>query len=250
MSVETVSLVIPAYNEEKTLAQILDKVLKIEFHDQSKKEIVIVNDCSKDSTQKIAEDYASKHDFIKVINNEMNLGKSQSVRKGIVATTGDWVVIQDADLEYDPEDIVFLYEQMKRHGCDVSYGNRFGLDNGVIYLKNFLGNIFLSIVSNLFTMMRIRVFIPDMEVCYKMVRGDIMREVGATISAKSNFGFEPEITAKLSRYHINNDSRDHHLRFICLPIKFYPRTIEEGKKMKAFRDGFKALYEIVRYNLF
>lgn len=240
------SYVIPAYNESKTLEEIVEKVLEVELPDNYQKEIVIVNDCSKDTTLKIAKELESKHPSVKVIDNTINLGKTQSVKKGILTTTGDYVVIQDADLEYDPEDTAFLLTQLLKNDCDVAYGNRFGIDNGMIYVQNFYGNIFISLVSSIFTSYRLRVIITDMEVCYKMVKGDVIREIAPSIESKSNFGFEPEITARLSRYKKN----DNRLKFIVLPIKYHPRTVAEGKKMKALEDGFKALIEIIKFNLF
>jgi glycosyltransferase involved in cell wall biosynthesis len=238
------SIIIPIYNEEKTLSQLLDKVLAINLPENYQKEIILCNDFSKDSSGQIIQDYCNKFNFIKSIENKKNLGKTQTVKQGLLASTGDFVVIQDADLEYDPQDIVYMLEQGLKKDCDVIYGNRFGQYNGVIYWKNFLGNLFLSIFSNLFTITRIRVFIPDMEVCYKMIRGSLIREIAPQIESKSNFGFEPEITARLGQY-----SKNDHLKFLILPISYHPRSVAEGKKMKAFEDGSKALWEIIKFNL-
>lgn len=239
------SIIIPAYNEQTSLETLAIKVTKVILPENYKKEIIIINDCSKDKTLEIARNLESKYSEIKVLNNDINLGKSQTVRKGILNSTGDFVVIQDADLEYNPEDISFLLGQLIKNNCDVAYGNRFGIYNGVIYTQNFIGNLLLSLISNLFTIFRIRVVIPDMEVCYKMIRGDVAREIAEGLKATSNFGFEPEITAKLSRYKMDGE----HLKFIVLPISYIPRSLEEGKKMSAFKDGFKALVEIIKYNL-
>lgn len=241
---QTLSIVVPIYNEEKTLTQLLDKVLEIDLPESYQKEIILCNDCSKDSSQQIIDDYCQKYDFIKSVKNPKNLGKTQTVKQGLLKSTGDWVVIQDADLEYDPQDLVDMLREGLKKNCDVVYGNRFGQYNGVIYWKNFLGNLFLSIISNIFTIKRIRVFIPDMEVCYKMFKGKIIREIAPKITATSNFGFEPEITARLGHY-----SKKDHLKFLILPISYHPRSIEEGKKMNAVKDGIKALFEIVRFNL-
>lgn len=240
------SIVVPCFNEEKFLPRILSKLVDLELPTDFDKEIIVVNDCSTDASADILKDFQQRYEFIFVLENSQNLGKTQSVKKGILASKGDWVVVQDADLEYNPEDIVFLLEQALKHKCDVAYGNRFGLYNGVIYWPNFLGNLFLSLLSNLFTIWRTRVFISDMEVCYKLVKGEILRDLAASISSTSNFGFEPEITAKLSRYKVGQEC----LKFIVLPVRYQPRSIQEGKKMKAFKDGFKALLEILRYNLF
>lgn len=240
------SIVIPAYNESATLHTIIDKVLNVKLPKDFEKEIIIVNDCSKDSTLGIAEDLAKKHSSIRVLSNPVNSGKTQTVKYGLMESKGDYVVIQDADLEYEPEDFALILELMLKHGCDVGYGNRFGLNNGVIYWKNFIGNILLSSISNLFTIRHNRVFIPDMEVCYKMVRGDIIRKIAPTIESRSNFGLEPELTAKLSRFRKDNSF----LKFVIVPIRYFPRSVEQGKKMKAFEDGFKALGEIVKFNVF
>jgi len=243
----TLSIIIPAYNEEKTLAQIVLKVLAINLPEGFQREIIICDDCSTDRTNPIATDLANQYPVIKLLRNSKNLGKTQTVRRGLLASSGDFVIIQDADLEYDPEDIVFLLQETLRHQADVCYGNRFGKYNGVIYLQNFYGNLFLSAISSLFTSYRLRVVIPDMEVCYKLIRGDVARELAPHITATSNFGFEPEITARLSRYKKPDGSC---LRFLVLPISYFPRSVAEGKKMKAFRDGIKALWEIVKFNLF
>jgi len=240
------SIIIPAYNEEATLEKIVNKVIELRLPENYQKEVIIVNDSSKDKTLKIAKDLEIIHPEVQVLDNSVNLGKSQAVRKGILNSAGDFVVIQDADLEYNPEDISFLLEQIIKNNCDVAYGNRFGIYNGVIYTQNFIGNLFLSSISSIFTTIRLRVVIPDMEVCYKMIRGDVARDIAVNLKAKSNFGFEPEITAKLSRYLIE----DKHLKFIVLPISYNPRSLEEGKKMSAFKDGFKALLEIIKFNLF
>lgn len=242
----TLSVVVPAYNEAKTIIEILDQLHRLQFQPPATLEIIVVNDASRDETARLVEEYREDYPQVRLLNNSTNLGKSQSVRRGILATTGEYVVIQDADLEYNPQNLVFMYQQMLAGGFDVCYGNRFGKDNGMIYRKNFYGNLLLSFFSNLFTIRRVRVSIPDMEVCYKMARGDILREIARTIESRSNFGFEPEVTAKLSRYKKNSAQPP---SFLVLPIDYKPRTYEEGKKMKAFRDGFKALGEIIKYNL-
>lgn len=236
------SFVVPAYNEEKTLEEIIRRVLSLDLD----LEIIIVNDASKDNTLRIAEDIAATNSKVKVLNNERNLGKSQSVREGILATVGDYIVIQDADLEYDPNEVVELFKMAENENLDVVYGNRFGKHNKVIYWQNYIGNKGLSAISNIFTFFRIWVWIPDMEVCYKLIRGGIARDIAKNIDSKTNFGFEPEITAKLSRY----KKEGKHLSFKVMPISYFPRSIAEGKHMKAIEDGFKALLEILKFNLF
>ncbi|MCX8035295.1 MAG: glycosyltransferase family 2 protein [Candidatus Dojkabacteria bacterium] len=239
------SIIMPAYNEEKTLRAIVEKVIEVKLPDGFEKEIIIVNDCSKDKTKEIAEELAKTYNNIILTNNPQNMGKSQSVRNGILKSTGDVVIIQDADLEYEPSDFAEMLKMMIENGYDVVYGNRFGRSNKVIYWQNYFGNLFLSFISNIFTFPRIKTYIPDMEVCYKMVRGDVLREIAQNITSKSNFGFEPEVTAKLSKYKITGRP----LKFGIYPIYYYARSIADGKKMKAIEDGIKALKEIVHYNI-
>ncbi len=241
----TLSLVIPVYNEEKTLEILVQKVLAVSLPKNISKEIILVNDGSKDKSGEIMDQLAKKYPEIKSYHNQKNAGKTQTVKNGISYTTGDYVVIQDADLEYEPNELIDLLNLMLEKNLDVVYGNRFGKKNKVVYWQNYIGNKALSFFSNVFTYPRIKVYIPDMEVCYKMTKGDIARELGSTIKSTSKFGLEPEITAKLSKYKLN----DKHLKFGIVPISYYPRTIAEGKKMSAFSDGLKALKEIIQYNL-
>lgn len=236
------SIVIPIWNEEKTLDKILGELLSQDWGDTI--EIVLVDDGSKDKSPEISSKYARDYKNIKFFRNERNLGKSQTVKHGILNTKGDYVVIQDADLEYDVGELCQMFHLIKEKDIDVLYGNRFGKRNKIIYYHNYIGNYFLSIISNLFTYPRIRVYIPDMEVCYKMAKGDVFRKLGEKIVSTSNFGFEPEITAYFSKYKLNGQ----HLRFGIFPISYKPRTMSEGKKMKAFSDGIKALIEIFRFN--
>ena len=239
---------IPAYNEQKTLALIVKKVLAVRFDVPVQLEIIIVNDCSRDDTLRIAQNLAEKHHNIRVINNERNLGKSQTLRRAILAISddADYVVCQDADLEYDPQDLAFMVQRLVKEKYDVAYGNRFGHYTEVLYKRNFYGNLFLSQFSALFTTPRIKVLLPDMEVCYKMIRADVAKNVAKKIRAKSNFGIEPEMTARLSKYTIKGK----HLKFVITPTNYFPRSIEEGKKMRAMRDGLRATLEVIRYNLF
>ncbi len=233
------SLVIPAYNEEKTLKEIVAKVQnslnQIDF------EIIIVNDYSKDSTLEIIKELTDKFPNIKYISNQENLGKTQSVKFGILATKGDYVCIQDADLEYDPSDLNRLFIYAVKNDLDLVYGNRFGYKNEVVYWANYIGNRFLSFVSSIFTGFRANMWVNDMEVCYKLAKGDIYREIAKTIKSKSTFGLEPELTAKFSKIK--------GIKFGQLPIQYFPRTAQEGKKMNAIKDGFMALAEIGYFNL-
>jgi glycosyltransferase involved in cell wall biosynthesis len=238
------SIIIPAYNEEKYIQTLLQKVIDLVPVNNLEKEVIIINDSSKDKTWEIIQDFKSKYNYIIALNNEVNLGKSQTVKKGILASTGDFVIIQDSDLEYEPLEINDLLTKLFEGNYDVVYGNRFGKKNRVIYWQNYVGNIALSAFSNLFTFFRIKTWVPDMEVCYKLMKGDIIRSIAATIESKSTFGLEPEITAKLSRYKIDNRN----LKFGIVPISYFPRSFAQGKKMNGVRDGIKALKEIIYFN--
>jgi glycosyltransferase involved in cell wall biosynthesis len=243
---QKISFVIPAYNEAATITDLITKVEMVDLGAGLEKEIVIVNDGSKDNTWEVISNYKEDQKF-KLLNNEQNLGKSQTVRKGILATTGDLVVIQDADLEYDPENLRQFVQLILNGEADVVYGNRFGKQNKIIYIQNWIGNTFLSFVSAIFTGLRAGIWPRDMEVCYKMMQGEVFRDIAKQITATSRFGLEPEITARMAKYRKADGS---HLKFKQVPIDYYPRTIAAGKKMNAVSDGLKALWEIVKYNLF
>jgi glycosyltransferase involved in cell wall biosynthesis len=245
MKKKLLSFVIPAYNEASTIEKLLIKVIKLELPGKYMKEILVVDDGSKDDTVKVVTKLAKKYKELSLLKNPENVGKTQTVKNGIAKTTGDYVVIQDADLEYDPNDIVTMFEKTLNNELDVAYGDRFGGNNGMRYPSFFLGNKLVTFVSNVFTFPRIRKWIPDMEVCYKLVRGNIMRELGKTITATSSFGLEPEITAKLARYKVGSKP----LKWGIFPISYFPRSVEEGKKIR-YTDGLKAIIEIVKYNLF
>ncbi len=241
------SIIIPAYNEAKTILQILEVVSNLELNLQ--KEIFVIDDGSKDNTLEIAKNFAEQNEQygveFKILKNEKNMGKTQTVKRGILESTGDLVVVQDADLEYDPKDLIKFVEKFKENPeIDFIYGNRFAKKFENKYLKFYLGNRFITLVSNTFTMFR-GLRVGDMETCYKMAKGEIFRDIGETIVSKSVFGLEPELTAKFIKYKKNGQK----LKYAEIPISYYPRSIEEGKKMKV-SEGFKALYEIVKFNVF
>lgn len=242
---KTLSIIVPVYNEEKTLEILVRKVLSVEFPTNVNIEVILVNDGSKDSSGLIMDKLAEEFSNVKSFYNEKNSGKTQTVKNGISYSTGEIVVIQDADLEYEPNELPQLLKLIEENGVDVVYGNRFGKKNKVVYWQNYIGNIGLSFISNLFTYPRIKTYIPDMEVCYKMMPGSVAREIGKGIKSTSKFGLEPELTAKLSRY--NKEGKQ--LKFAVVPVSYFPRTIAEGKKMSAIRDGLKALKEIIIYNI-
>lgn len=237
------SIIIPAYNEEKTITELLRKVINVKWDRQTKVEIIIINDCSKDNTLQMIKKFRFNTNFI-IIDNKVNLGKSRSVAKGIIKSSGDYVIIQDADLEYNPNDIKMLLNKCIDKKFDFVYGNRFAGKNKLLYKSFYIGNKGVTFVSNIFTFPKLKKIIPDMEVCYKLIKGDIARDIASKLTAKSNFGFEPEVTARLANYKINGK----HLNFEILPISYFPRTIEQGKKIR-WKDGFKAIGEIVKYNI-
>ena len=232
----SLSVVIPVYNEEATIDQILTAVSAQNLVT----EIVIVDDCSKDnSAEKIKQTVdrlCSERSDLKVtfLQNEKNQGKGNSLRKGFQHVTGDVIVIQDADLEYNPQDYTALIKPIAEGQADVVYGSRFiGGTHRVLYFWHYLGNKMLTLLSNMFSNLNL----TDMETCYKMCR----REILESIEFKSNrFGFEPEFTAKVARAG---------LRIYELPISYYGRTYDDGKKI-TWRDGLAAIYHIIRYNIF
>ncbi len=245
---KTLSIVIPLYNEESTIEELLKKVSSIKLPNKMEKEIIIVDDCSKDSSKELVErfvDADEKNNKYVLLRNTRNKGKSQTVKKGVLASTGQLVVTQDADLEYDPKDLSrFVKTFIEDQNIDVIYGNRFNSKNKFTNGIHSLGNRFVTVMSNTFT--GPRGFAPkDMETCYKMVRGDIMRSIFKTLESKSNFGLEPEVTAKLARYRKNNGKR---LNFKQMDIYYKPRSISQGKKMRWFKHGFEAFLEIIYFN--
>ena len=245
---EKISIIIPVYNEEKTVSQIIEKVKKLKFPKKIKKEIIIVNDASTDKSMtfinKSIKNPPEDTEFI-VLENKRNKGKSQTVKKGILNSTGDLVVVQDADLEYDPRDLVkFVKIFLADPYLDVIYGNRFNKSNKFNSLIHSLGNRTVTFLSNLFT--RPEGFAPrDMETCYKMVRGPIMRGIFGSLESTSNFGLEPETTAKLARYRKVGGEK---LKFKDVDIYYKPRNFAEGKKMRWFKHGFEAFLEILYFN--
>lgn len=223
------SVVIPVYNEESTITEIIDRVLNSPF----KKEIIVVDDGSTDNTRHILSEI--KHASIKVISHEMNSGKGSAVQTGFDAATGDIIVIQDADLEYNPDEYPILLNPVLSGKADVVYGSRFGGhgEHRVLYFWHYVGNRFLTLLSNMFTDLNL----TDMETCYKAFTRQALE--GIRINEK-RFGFEPEITSKIARKK---------LRIYEVPISYYGRTYEEGKKIN-WKDGFRALWCIFKYNLF
>jgi len=229
------SIVIPCYNEQSTIAKILEEVESVNLG-TTKKEIVVVDDCSKDNTRSILKKLSAKNKNLKLIFQDHNQGKGAALRRGFLETSGDVVVVQDADLEYDPQEYKRLLYPIERGHADVVYGSRFigGEPHRVIYYRNQVANKFLTWLSNIFTGLNL----TDMETCYKMMRGDLVRSIAKDLKAQ-RFGFEPEITARIAKRKVP---------VYEIGISYYGRSKEEGKKI-GLKDGLKAIYEIIYFNL-
>ncbi|MCH8545131.1 MAG: glycosyltransferase family 2 protein [Cryomorphaceae bacterium] len=233
----SLSIVVPVYNEEKTIHLILDKIREVTLLSNLKKEIVIVNDCSTDQSKNRLEQYASEHPDanIKLFNHVINKGKGAALHTGIAESKGDIIVIQDADLEYDPEEYNHLLKPILNGNADVVYGSRFmgGNPHRILFFWHSIGNKFLTFLSNALTNLNL----TDMETCYKMFRAPVVK----SLQLKENrFGFEPEVTAKISRIP--------GIRIYEVGISYYGRTYAEGKKI-GWRDGVRAIYCILKYNI-
>jgi glycosyltransferase involved in cell wall biosynthesis len=231
------SIVIPAYNEGATIHRILDKVRAVVLLNDIGKEIIIVNDASKDNTEEAILAYAQSFPElgIRYVCHEVNQGKGAALHTGIKTATGDFVIIQDADLEYDPQEYNILLQPVLSGFADVVYGSRFmgGKPHRVLFFWHSIGNRWLTTMSNMLTNLNL----TDMETCYKLFRREMVQSLKLV---ENRFGFEPEVTAKISR--VPN------VRIYEVGISYYGRTYEEGKKI-GWRDGFRAIWCILKYNL-
>jgi glycosyltransferase involved in cell wall biosynthesis len=232
------SIIIPAYNEGRTIHQILNKIKAVELIGNCTKEIVIVNDCSKDNTEEAIENYIKQNSDIKIsyFKHAINKGKGAAIHTGIKEAKGDYIIVQDADLEYDPTEFNILLKPVLDGFADVVYGSRFmgGKPHRILFFWHTLGNNMLTFLSNMLTNLNL----TDMETCYKLFRSDIIKNINLK---ENRFGFEPEVTAKVSRVK--------GVRIYEVGISYYGRTYEEGKKI-SWKDGFRAIYCIIKYNIF
>lgn len=231
------SIIIPAYNEAKTIHLILNKLKDVELVNQIQKEIIIVNDCSTDGTEEVLLDYISNNQNLPItyFKHAVNLGKGASLHTGISKATGEYLIIQDADLEYDPDEYNDLLKPVVKGFADVVYGSRFMGSNPhrILFFWHTIGNRFLTFMSNMCSNLNL----TDMETCYKLFKTDIIQKI---ILEEKRFGFEPEITAKIARVPA--------IRIYEVGISYYGRTYEDGKKI-GWKDGVRAIYSILKYGL-
>jgi glycosyltransferase involved in cell wall biosynthesis len=234
---DTLSIVIPVYNEARTIHQILDLLRGLELIHNIGKEIILVDDCSTDNSAAVIAAYAARYPELglRLLHHATNQGKGAALHTGIREATGDYVIVQDADLEYDPEEYNLLFKPILRGFADVVYGSRFmgGNPHRILFFWHSIGNAVLTFLSNMVTDLNL----TDMETCYKLFRRDLVQ--GLHLEEK-RFGFEPEVTAKLARVP--------GVRIYEVGISYYGRTYAEGKKI-GWRDGFRAIYCILKYGL-
>ena len=237
-SKKKLTILIPAYNEENTICTVLDKVNRVELINDLEKEIIIINDYSTDNTEATITNYLEQNssNHIRLLNHDKNRGKGAAIHTGIKEATGDYIIIQDADLEYNPMEYNILLKPMIEGIADVVYGSRFmgGHPHRVLLFWHSVGNSFLTLLSNMFTNLNL----TDMETGYKLFRTDQLQNLKLR---EKRFGFEPEVTAKISSLP--------NIRFYEVGISYYGRTYQEGKKIN-WKDGFRAIYCILKYNLF
>jgi glycosyltransferase involved in cell wall biosynthesis len=238
MSEHLLSVIIPAFNESRYIYDILERVEAVQLIENVQKELVVVDDYSTDNTGAEVARFGTNYPHVKLqyVRHEVNQGKGAAIRTGIQKASGNYLIIQDADLEYNPEEYNRLLKPMVQGVADVVFGSRF-MGNGphrILFFWHTIGNKFLTALSNALTNLNL----TDMETCYKLFRSHIIKQVELK---ENRFGFEPEVTAKISRVP--------KIRIYEVGIAYYGRTYEEGKKIN-YKDGFRAIYCILKYNLF
>lgn len=232
------SIIIPAYNEEKTIITVLNSIRQVRLMENIKKELIVVNDCSKDTTEQLVQEYAEQNPDVTLLYlcHKVNQGKGAAIHTGIQHATGDYLLIQDADLEYDPQEYNTLLRPILHGYADVVYGSRFmgGRPHRILFFWHTIGNRFLTFLSNMFSNLNL----TDMETGYKLFRTSLIKEI--TLQEK-RFGFEPEVTSKIARVP--------GIRIYEVGISYYGRTYKEGKKIK-WKDGVRTVFCIIKYGLF